>query len=269
VRRRSLPLLVATCSAIAGCLHPPPRPDAAARIGGADLVYADFEAHVIEVASRPAAELAQEVLSELLDRWVEENLLRRLAESTQGGPSVETLVAAAATPVGDAEVAAYYRAHEGEYRRPERVDLEQVLLADRASAQEAATRLAAGEDLARVVASLSAPPAEAQGWMQRGVGGRDLPPELARAVFSLAEGETSDVIQADFGFLVFRLGKRTPEGPIAPGEVAVEIRRELETRTLEAARERLVEDGLQRYDVKVFERNLPFTYRGRFASPEP
>lgn len=269
MRRRSLPLLAAACSAIAGCLHSPPRPDAAARIGGADLAYADFEAHVTAVASRPAAELSQEVLSDLLDRWVEENLLRRLAESTRGRPSVEVLVATVAAPVSDADVAAYYRAHEGEYRRPERVDVEQVLLADRESAHEAAARLAAGEDLARLVASLSAPPAEAQGWMQRGVEGRDLPPELARAVFSLAEGETSGVIQADFGFVVFRVGTRTPAGPIAPGEVAAEIRRELEARTQERARERLVEDGLRRYDVRVFERNLPFTYRGRFASPEP
>jgi len=269
VRGRSLALLAAACSAIAGCLHSPPRPDAAARIGGADLAWADFEAHVTAVASRPAAELPQEALTDLLDRWVEENLLRRLAASSRGGTSVEALVAAAASPVGDAEVTAYYRAHEGEYRRPERVDLEQVLLADRAAAQEAAARLAAGEDLARVAASLSAPPAEAQGWMQRGVEGRDLPPELARAVFALAEGETSDVIQADFGFLVFRVGKRTPAGAIPRGEVAAEIRRELEARSLERARERLVEDGLRRYDVRVFERNLPFTYRGRFASPEP
>lgn len=266
---RSASALLLAALAVAGCLHSPPRPDAAARIGDLDLAYAEFESHLTAVAGSPAAELPQEALSELLDRWVEERLLRHLAAGTDGGLSVEALLATAMEPVTEAHVAAHYRAHERDYALPERVDLEQILLADRASADEAAARLAAGAELGRLVATLAAPPAEAQGWRQRGVEEGDLPPELARVVFSLAAGETSDVIQADFGFLVFRVRERVPAGTLPLAAVAAEIRRDLEAGAREAARERLVADGLRRYDVTVFDRNLPFTYRGRFGPSTP
>lgn len=252
--------------AAAACLRQPPRPDAVVRIDGQDLDWAAFEVHLNEVAGSPASELPQEALSELLDRWVEDRLLEHLAARTDGGTSVDTLLAAATRPVTEADVVAYYRAREGEYRRADRVDLEQVLLADRAAAQEAAARLAAGVDLERVLAMFAAPPADAQGWRQRSVEAGDLPPDLARVVFALGEGETSDVIQADFGFLVFRVRGRLPAGAVPLASVADEIRRELEASALQAARSRLVEEGRRRYDVAVFERNLPFTYRGRYAS---
>lgn len=253
---------------VAGC-HSPPRPDAAARVGKEELAYAGFEAHLAQVTGSPAAELPQETLSQLLDGWVEDHVLRRLAQEEGDGVPVEALISAGAAVVTEAEVAAYYRAHAGEYRRPARVDLEQVLLGDREAAGQAAARLAAGEELEQLLESLSAPPAAAQGWRQRSVEERDLPPELARVVFALSAGETSSVIQTDFGFLLFRVDRKLEAGTVPLDSVAAEIRGELRARALENARDRLVAEGLRRYDVEVFERNLPFTYRGRFAPSEP
>ncbi|MEZ5332871.1 MAG: peptidylprolyl isomerase [Thermoanaerobaculia bacterium] len=262
------PLVALFVLIAAGC-HSPPRPDAAARVGQEELAYADFEGHLAEVTGSPAAELPQETLSELLDGWVEDHVLRQLADEEGDGVPVEALVSASAEAVTDSDVTAYYRAHAGEYRRPARVDLVQMLLGDREAAERAASHLAAGEDLDDLVESLSSGSSSAQGWRQRSVEERDLPPELARVVFALGDGETSAVIQTDFGFLVFRVDRRIEAGTVPLESVAPEIRSELRSRALESARARLVEEGLRRYDVEVFERNLPFTYRGRFAPSEP
>jgi hypothetical protein len=268
VAAATLALLAVLLLAAVACLHAPARPDSVARVGDTDLAYAEFEAFLTEVAGSPAAQLPQEALSELLDGWVEEALLHRVA-AAHDEAGLEALLAANAPAVTEADIAAYYDAHIGEYRRSERVDVEQVLLADRTAAEEAVRRLRSGEDLERLTASLASPPAEARGWRQGAVEADDLPPELARVVFALAQGETSEVIQADFGFAVFRVRRRVSAGTIPLAQVAAEIRNELTHRRMESARRRLVAEGLRRYDVEVFERNLPFTYRGRFSSSEP
>ena len=81
-------------------------------------------------------------------------------------------------------------------------------------------------------------------------------------------GRGSQVVPADYGFHVFEVVERWPEESPTAEEVAPEIRRRLRESTADARVEALFADA-SRYTVTVYDRNLPFNYRGAFPISRP
>jgi len=275
VNRRVLLGLLLACLACAPD-EPLPGPDVVARIGGRDVRHADFEAHLRRNLGGEGEALSSEALSAMLDQFLEERLLLRAAvDRGLVGPdaSVERAVAAllAALPSVEPpaeEIQAWYDAHRAELARPEKVELEILLLPDRERAEEARRRLLDGVDPEQIVAGEE--DETGTGGLQRGVFARDdLPPAFASIVFDLPEGRTSDVVEADYGFHVFRLLRRIPAEEPSLERVRDEIVRRLRSARTDAGLERLVADAGSRYAVQVFDRNLPFAYRGTYPVSRP
>ena len=264
--------------ALAACAPEPlrPDPDVVARLGDEPVRHADFEAHVRSAAGEAGAGLASEALSQLLDQYLTERLLARLAverglveAGAEPAAAAEALLAAAPRPVPTgSEIAAWYSAHRAELARAERVELAQILTEDRLAAERARREILAGADFATVARRISADPSSGAA-PARVFGREDLPPAFAEIVFALPAGGVSEVVAADYGFHVFQVVRRLPAQVPELDQVRDEVTARLVAERADQALARLVQDARSRYAVEVFDRNLPFIYRGAFPVARP
>jgi parvulin-like peptidyl-prolyl isomerase len=264
---------------LAACAAGPPRPgpDVAARIAGVDVRYAEFDAHLRRTLGEGAAGLASEALSQLLDQFLTERLLVRTAAErglvgadADAGRATDALLAQQPREAPtEQEIEAWYQAHRESFRRPERVELAQILTDDRLAAERARREIVAGTDFATVARRVSTDPVAARGG-QTGVFAReDLPPAFADIVFRLPEGGVSEVVATDYGFHVFQVRRRLPAAVPELAEVHAEVASRLAAEKADAALARLVAEARSRYAVEVFDRNLPFVYHGVYPVSRP
>ncbi len=262
--------------AAAACGRDPlPAPDVAARIDDRQIPYAEFEGYLKRNSVELESALGSDVLSRLFDQFLQEELFRMMAvdrglvpPEAGGRRAAAALVASAGEEaVDDERVALYYRAHREEFELPERVRLRQILVEDRDKAESARARLAAGEPFAEVARRLSEEPGAARGGDQGVLSRDDLPPAFADRIFALAPGESSEIIRADYGYHIFQVSERRPAELVPLAEAEPEIRERLARERSQSAVEELAAQALERYDVEVYRRNLPFNYQGRYESP--
>ncbi|MDH3521996.1 MAG: peptidylprolyl isomerase [Acidobacteriota bacterium] len=269
--------LWALCALAAGCGRPvAPAPDVVAHLGDRELTYADFESYLRLNSLDSEVGLASGVLSGLFDQFLREELLLETAraEGLEGADRrrlVDRLIGKrAAQAVTEADVAGYYEGHAAEFDLPERVSLRQILLDDRRLAVAALERLRAGEPFEAVARSVE-PGADVGGWEQADLARDGVPPAFAEAIFSLAPGAISEIVEADYGFFIFEVTGHQPAERLRLEQAAPRIRSKLEREAADKALSELVGEAERRYNVAVFEQNLPFDYRGNYrpnaASP--
>jgi peptidyl-prolyl cis-trans isomerase C len=275
VSRRPARRWAAVCllaAGLAGCRgERPPGPDVIASLGGVEIPYSDFEQYLRRNAVEPEPGLDAAALSALLDQFLEEEAVRRLAldrglttASTPGDAALRALLRAeAAGTVSAAEVRRFYHDQASRFTLPERVRLRQILTETRERADAAAAALAAGEPFAAVARRWSVEPAAVAGGDQGILARGDLPPAFVGVVFSLAPGEVSEVVPADYGFHLFQVVERYPDEVRPLSEVEGEIRDLLTSRRLAEAHSRLVLEARDQYNPRIYEGNLPFRYSPR------
>ena len=162
-------------------------------------------------------------------------------------------------------VALHYRQNQARFEYPQRVHLRQLLFANRDQAERIREQWVGGAAYEEIVAVADSLDTAHVG--EEGVFGRaDLPPAFVDLLFGLAEGEVSEVMVADYGVHVFQVVQHLPAGIAPLSEVASEIRAELVDRNRQRALAQLVDEARERYNVRVFERNVPFNYQGEFDS---
>ena len=270
----AVPCLAWLC--LAGCGVPALPPDTVATLGDEEIRAADLASYVEAQVGAEADVLEDAVLSALLDQMIDERLLVRLArerELVEGGTgrreAVAALLAAEAPErPTEAEVAAAYREAVVDWRLPERVRLAQILVESRAKAERAAADLAQGEEFAAVARRYSEDPSAPFGGDQGQLSHADLPESFASAIFRLEPGETSPIIEAEYGFHIFRVVERLPGRTVPLDEAAGEIRERLVRERRARQLERLVAEAASRYTVRVLEDALPFEYRGAYGATD-
>jgi parvulin-like peptidyl-prolyl isomerase len=166
---------------------------------------------------------------------------------------------------GAAEVARYYQAHREAFARPERVRLRQILTADRKAAEEARREIAAGTPFEEVSRRLSRGPRADGGGYQGELARGDLPPSFADLIFALKPGEVSPVVPAEYGFHLFQVTAREPAEVVPLGAAREEILGRLRQQRADQLLRSLVQEARSHYNVRVYERNLPFAYQGSYS----
>jgi hypothetical protein len=256
---------------ISGCRHAPPAPDVVAEIGGKAIPFGDFQSYLVANAGEPEGDLEDEVSSALFDGFLEECLITQWAEDDGLVPkasdrraAVEAVTAElAAVEVSQAAIADFYERHPDQFHRPETVHLQQILLGDRMVAEEARSVWLGGTPFRELVALYSQ-----QGLLlgsdEGDVARDELPLTFADLIFDLQPGEVSEVCRADYGFHLFKVTDRLPAGIPALSELEDSVRRELLRQEVTRGLRELVERARRRYNVRVFERNLPFEYTGEY-----
>ncbi|HMH15289.1 MAG TPA: peptidyl-prolyl cis-trans isomerase [Edaphobacter sp.] len=138
--------------------------------------------------------------------------------------------------VSDAEVQAYYNAHQEQYQVKEQVKVRHILIAvpQGADAKTEAAAKAKAEDILKQIksggnfADLAAknsddPGSKTQGgelgWLDRG----KTVPEFDKAAFTLAPGQTSDLIKTQFGFHILQVEDKKTAHLRPLSEVKAEI----------------------------------------------
>ena len=251
----------------------PVSPDAVASLGGSEVRYAEFERYVARNAGDAGTALGSDVLSELLDQFLDEQLLARLAADRglvppAAAPRQATdalLTADLHGEVDDGEITRYYEAHPQEFARPERVRLRQILTEDRAAAEAARREIVAGAPFEDVARRLSSGPRADSGGYQGELARGDLPPSFADLIFSLKPGEVSPVVPAEYGFHLFQVIEREPAQRVPLAAAREEILARLRQQNADRLLRSLVQAAPSRYNVKVYERNLPFGYAGSYS----
>jgi parvulin-like peptidyl-prolyl isomerase len=253
----------------------PPPPDAVASLGDTEVRYAEFERYVALNVGETGGVLGSDVLSELFDQFLNERLLERLAAdrgllraSADPGQRRQAIDALLEKDLerrpSEAEIARYYQEHRQDFARPERVRLRQILTADRKAAEEARREIAAGTPFEEVARRLSQGPRADGGGYQGELARGDLPPSFADLIFALKPGEVSPVVPADYGFHLFQVAAREPAEVVplaaARGEILGRLRQQRADQLLRS----LVQEARSHYNVKVYERNLPFAYQGSY-----
>ncbi len=246
--------------------------DSVAGIDGEGIHTAEFEGYLLRTVGERVEDLSSEVLSELFDDFLDEKLLARLAvargvASFDDPPrySVDRLLETArlADPPR-ARIQAFYEAHRGEFARPERVRLRQVLVEERQEAERALQELSRGEDFEEVARRFSRDPSASFGGDQGELARAELPPAFAELIFQLSPGQVSEIVAADYGFHIFEVVERLPAEIVTLAAAEPEIRRRLLSEDGDRALERLVEEARNRYNVEVYAGILPFNYQGSY-----
>jgi peptidyl-prolyl cis-trans isomerase D len=214
---------------------------------------------------------------------------------------VESSKLEAATSVSAADLQAYYDQHRDEYRVPEQVKVSHILIKTtlpspgakedekavaeaRKKAEDVLAQVKAGGDFAKLAEKYSDDPGSAKsggelGWIGRG---RTVP-EFEKAAFSLAKGQTSDLVKSSYGFHIIRVEDKQDAHLKTLADVKTEIEGKVKqqkvVRSTEAAANALLSQartdgldkaaaakGLQAVTTEFFSRgqNLP----GLGASPQ-
>ncbi len=144
--------------------------------------------------------------------------------------------------VSNAELQSYYRQHADEFRVPESVKVRHILIklplpgpdgkvdakqaaAARAKAQDVLNQLRKGGDFAALAKKYSDDLATAKNGGSVGmlVQGSGSAPEIEKVAFSLAKGQTSDLIPTSYGFEIIRVDDRIAAHARSLDEVRSEI----------------------------------------------
>ncbi len=143
------------------------------------------------------------------------------------------LVVGAKIRVGLKELAAYYRAHIQQFKRPEQILAQHALLPTKALALELLKRLNSGQPMAQAAKAMGFPlPSGGQPmWLGRG----HMPPALERKLFSLRPPTVAGPFKSPYGWHVVRVLAKRPARTLSLAEAAPQIRRELEERKLTQA----------------------------------
>jgi peptidyl-prolyl cis-trans isomerase D len=179
---------------------------------------------------------------------------------------------AAATSVTDQDLQAYYDQHRDEYRVPEQVKVSHILIktplpapggkvddnaveAARKKAEDVLKQVKAGGDFAKLAEKNSEDPGSAKnggelGWVGRG---RTVP-EFEKAAFSLAKGQTSELVKSSYGFHIIHVEDKQDAHmktlAEVKSEIADKVKLQKSARATEAAANALLSqaraDGLEK-----------------------
>jgi parvulin-like peptidyl-prolyl isomerase len=243
-------------------------PDVVARLGEREIGYSDFEEYLRMNSLDSEIGLSSPVLSGLFDQFLLEELLlsvareEGLAEDDRRRMVEQLIEARAEATVDYREIENNYRAHAEEFHLEERVTLRQNLDDDRRQAAAAHERQSPGEAFEEVARSVQED--EAGGWEQSELTRDTVPPAFVDVIFSLEEGQVSEIVTADYGFFLFEVTRRQPEERLTLAEATPRIRQRLLRETADEALAQRVAEASDRYNVSVFAQNLPFDYQGNY-----
>lgn len=156
-----------------------------------------------------------------IEAWTEKRKRKKLIEKLIETEVYEPI------EVTDAEVAEFYKKYRASYRVPDRVRCRQIVTGKKDKAEKILSLLEKGENFASVAQKYSESPDRDKGGDLGYIGRGEFPEIFERACFTLATGQTSDVIQSEYGFHIFKVTDKQPGHQRPLEEASMEITKRL------------------------------------------
>ncbi|MFQ6068985.1 MAG: peptidyl-prolyl cis-trans isomerase [Candidatus Aminicenantales bacterium] len=270
------------------------------RVEGTKYYASDFENYLRNIVGSASRELGEESLSRLFDKYVDEKLLlqgarnmgifltseeerdylaslrnqfwqenRDMTDFDTQSLFDKLMVEKYSSQlvknikIEDEEISDYYDAHKKDFLQSERVKVSQILLSTEDKAVEILGRLKGkSEDEFRKVAREESIGPEAgkggeMGWFEMG----QLPYEMEKVVFSLGEGELSQVVESPYGFHIFRLDRRSGLELIPLERAAPEIKLRLIEQKIREKITQHIGELKKTLNWEIMPQNLSFNYK--------
>ena len=182
-----------------------------------------------------------------------------------------------APKVTDAEIAAYYGAHQADYKQPEEVKTRHILItvpkgadpktdaAAKAKAEGLLTQIKGGASLAELAKKNSDDPgSKDQGGELPLIPTASLDPAYAKAAMALNPGQTSDVVRSQFGYHIIQTEQKQAASTKSLAEVKNEISGKLSAQKFAGAQSQFAnqlatEAKSKGLDATAKAHNLPVT----------
>jgi parvulin-like peptidyl-prolyl isomerase len=159
-------------------------------------------------------------------------------------------------PVSFEEIKTYYNSHQEEFRVPLMVRFRQIVTSTREEAEKALKRLNHGEDMGSIIDEFMKAQGKQYGgevdWVAKG----DLDESVEKVVFSLPVGKVSGVVQTPYGFHLFEVLERRPEGMKSLPEAVKEIELKLEREKQEAFMTQWLKGLRENIPVRINQKKL-------------
>ncbi|MGD1076304.1 MAG: peptidylprolyl isomerase [Thermodesulfovibrionales bacterium] len=177
-----------------------------------------------------------EYKNELKKRNISEEILRSRMEKNSAIQQYVDRQFAAKVTVTDSDAVAYYEGHTDLFKQPLQIRVSHILVQtdpkwDEARKQEARRKieqilknLKKGQDFAALAREQSDGPTRANGGDLGYIKAGQLDKQFESTVFALKTGETTDIIETDYGFHLLRVTDRKPETVLAYESVKEKIR---------------------------------------------
>lgn len=197
---------------------------------GIEVTDKEIDAKVDEVAKnvgskegfyRAIAE-QQVTMKDLRERYKQQFMIRKLIDRKMGG-------GVTVTPIEEEE---YYKTHQGEFQKPEKVKVKNILISIKKFpepvkslnlAKDIAKRLKEGCDFDGLAKTYSDGPGASEGGLMGYVKKGDLLPEIETVIFSLKPGEVSGVVQTSLGYHIFKVEEKDDAKIIAFSEARRDV----------------------------------------------
>lgn len=131
---------------------------------------------------------------------------------------------AAGISINDQDIAQYYKSHKNLFREPDQIRCRHIVTSKKDKAQTIRSLLENGENFAAVAQKYSESPERENGgdlgYIRRG----QYPEIFEQACFTLATGQTSDVLSSEYGFHLFKVVDKKPGHSLALNEVREQIK---------------------------------------------
>ncbi len=215
---------------------------------GIEVSAQELDAAVKEMQSDYPAEAFQEMLlhgyidfEEWKEKLREQLLVKKIVERAS-----KTL-----DPIAPREIKNYYDTHRDEFTEPAAVRFRQVVTKSEDEADQIARRLKDGEDFGELATNYSISP-EAEkggevGWIAKGV----LDESMEKVLFALPIGKAGPVVESPYGYHIFEVMARRPEGFKSLPEAMAEIEAKLLAEKKEAFYTQWLKELRGLFTVKV------------------
>jgi peptidyl-prolyl cis-trans isomerase C len=163
------------------------------------------------------------------------------------------------------QVTDFYAKNPNQFQQPERVRASHILIGFSQGADEAAkvqartkaagvlTEVKAGKDFAALAKQHSSDTGSAQAGGDLGFfGPGQMVPPFDKAAFSMMPGQTSELVETDFGMHIIRVAERSAARTVPIDEVRPQIQQYLEGQTREQATESFVQTLKAKGAIEIF-----------------
>ncbi len=191
----------------------------------------------IELSERELDSAVREIQKDYSEKDFQETLLRGFIDFEEWKEAlgeqllVRKIVSRALEdmePVPFEKIKTYYESHPEEFRRPMAVRFRQIVTSTKEEAEKALNRLNSGEDMGFIIDEYMKARGKEYGgevdWVARG----DLDESIEKVIFSLPVGQVSKVVETSYGFHLFEVLEKRPEGMKSLPEAVAEIESKLE-----------------------------------------